>query len=98
MDRLAVDGFPVFGAFVVAERIEEGFAEGGVGGEGAGLFVVLVLVVLGGCGAVSVVVFVTFGGAVVTIVVAMAMMVFMRTVVVAIMPAIVVRVATGFRS
>jgi hypothetical protein len=33
VDWLAVDGFPVCGAFVVAEGVEEGFAEGGVGGE-----------------------------------------------------------------
>lgn len=33
MDGLAVDGFPERGTFVVGEGIEEGFAEGGIGGE-----------------------------------------------------------------
>lgn len=31
MDGLAVDAFPVGGAFIVGEGVEEGFAEGGVG-------------------------------------------------------------------
>lgn len=35
MNWLAVDAFPVGGAFVVAERVEEGFAEGGAGGDRA---------------------------------------------------------------
>lgn len=37
MDRLAVDAFPVGGAFVVGEGVVQGFSEGGVGvGEGGG--------------------------------------------------------------
>lgn len=33
MDRLAVDGLPVVGTFIVGEGVEEGFAEGCVGGD-----------------------------------------------------------------
>lgn len=33
MDGLTVHGLPVCGAFVVAERVEQRFAEGGGGGE-----------------------------------------------------------------
>lgn len=36
MDRLSVHCFPVFGAFVVAECVEEGFSEGRLGGEARG--------------------------------------------------------------
>lgn len=39
MNRLAIDRFPVCGAFIVAEGIEERFAEGGIGGEAVGLVV-----------------------------------------------------------
>lgn len=37
MDRLAVDGLPVVGTFVVGEGVEERFAEGCVGGDAAAL-------------------------------------------------------------
>ena len=45
MDRLPVDGLPVFGAFVVAQGVEERFAECCVGGEVT--IIVLIVVVLG---------------------------------------------------
>lgn len=60
MNWLAVDGFPVCGAFVVGEGVEEGFSECGVGieggwggGRGSGVFVGAASVVFGVVGAVG---------------------------------------------
>ena len=47
MYRLPVDRLPVFGTFVVAQGVEEGFAECCVGGEVA--IAIVLVVVMGGC-------------------------------------------------
>lgn len=65
MDGLTVHGLPVCGAFIVAEGVEEGLAEGGVGREAG--WVVLIAGVGGG----RALGFVSFGGTVVVVVVGM---------------------------
>lgn len=48
MYRLPVDRLPVFGTFVVAQGVEEGFAECCVGGEVAIAVAIGVVVTMGG--------------------------------------------------